>query len=338
MRFRSYLTILVLFALLVAAAFFTLRRAGILSALGLMQAQPMPASTTAATKDSALVAGSPAATGQKAAAAAAKSPSVTPTPPQPTGSSQGLALRSSRALLFDIAQVQGLAVTPRFFYVAASDPVKRTAFVYQVRRDTLAVTQIRALQRGARYHIGGVQIGGGLLWTVLTAEDRADGLHPSEPSVILGLDLQYLDTKRSFEVPDPIRAVAMGDDSYLYGVNTNATFFYEWSLDGRELRRVPNASGAKYQDLEMVRNSLVCAGEDKNGGVLDVVDPGSLSLLVRHRIGARSPGQRWISSRGFAFADGEFYFLPDDGARPALLTYGLDGVPLENYVPSLSTP
>ena len=130
----------------------------------------------------------------------------------------------------------------------------------------------------------------------------------------------------------------MGDDSNLYGVSTDATLFYEWSFDGRELRRVPNASGAKYQDLEIVRNSLVCTGEDRNGGVLDIVDLGSLSLLVRHRIGARSPGQRWISSRGFAFADGEFHFLPDDGARPVLFTYGLDSVTLESYVPSLSGP
>ena len=157
MRFRSYLTILVLFALLVVAAVFTLRRAGVLSALGIVQASPVPA----ATKDSTRGSGS-------LAAAAAKGPGATPTQPQPTGSNQGLALRSSRLLMYDVAQVQGMAATPRYFYVAASDPVKRTAFVYQVRRDTLAVVQIRALQRGTRYRLGGLQIGGGLLWAVLS--------------------------------------------------------------------------------------------------------------------------------------------------------------------------
>jgi hypothetical protein len=40
-----------------------------------------------------------------------------------------------------------------------------------------------------------------------------------------------------------------------------------------------------------------------------------------------------VTRRGFAFAEDEFYFLPDDGLNPMLMTYVLEGETLDMFVP-----
>jgi len=128
--------------------------------------------------------------------------------------------------------------------------------------------------------------------------------------------------------------VAQGENGHLYGLNDDSTMVFEWTAQGGEVRRTPNATGARYQDMDVVRGSLVCTGADPNGGVIDILDPASLTLLVRHRCHARTPNGHLITSKGFAFAEGTFYFLPADGEFPMLMSYTLDDVTLADYVPS----
>ena len=242
---------------------------------------------------------------------------------------EGLTLRLTHPLQLEVAETQGLAASARSLYVSSVDPRQRVAFLYEIRRDTYTVAQVRMLKQGGQYHLGGLHLGAELLWAPLSGDE-------GDPrSVILGFDPLYLEVKRSFEVGERIAAVAQGDDGHLFGVSARGDRFLEWTPDGKELRRAPNPSGVPYGDMEVVRGSLICAGVDQAGGVLDVVDPASLTILARHRADAISPGRQWVTRKGFAFDREAFYFLPDDGPNPMLMTYALDNMTLEECVPSL---
>ena len=262
------------------------------------------------------------------------------TPGQPPGAEalsllpkgiEGLSLQLSRPLMFNVARIRGLAASERFFFVSSYDPEQSVGFLFKVNRDTLSIAQVRKLKEGGRYQPGGIDTSSGLVWVALTEGGDAND------SVILALDDQYLETQRSFRVGDCIRAVAVGDSGDVYGFNCDANAIYEWTPEGQELRKAPNAGGASYKDADFVRGSLVCAGKDAGEeGLIDVLDPGSLSLLVRHRCYALSSQGRLITEKAFAFADNTFFFVPDQGEWPMLLSYVLDEVRLEDYVPSVS--
>lgn len=241
---------------------------------------------------------------------------------------EGLTLRLSRPLMFDVPRVQGLAADAQFFYIAASDAKQEHAILYQVYRSSYSIAKEQRLQSGDKNVLGGMHMGSEFLWAPLAQKDAAS-------SLVLAIDPKTLEVRRSFSVPDRIRAVAQGQDGHIYGFNYGSSFLYEWSIEGKTLRKSPCAVGVQYQDMEIVRGSLVCTGMNQNGGiVIDVIDPASLSLLVRHRGNALSRAQNIITRAGFAFFKGEFYFLPDEGTRPMLMTYVLEGTTLEAYVPS----
>ena len=244
---------------------------------------------------------------------------------------EGLALRLSRPLMFNISEVRGLAATAEFLYVASADPEKRLGLLSQVHRDTYTTAQLRVLKEGNRYRLGGIHIGPDGLWAPLAGGDQEGS------TVILLINPRSLEEERSFEVGDRIRAVAQTADGHIYGVNEGATLFYEWDAAGRQLRQIPNMTATSYYDMEVVRGSLVCAGEarDLGVGVVDVIEPGPFIIVARHHCYVRSTSHNWVTQGGFAFAEGVFFFLPDEGKMPLVMTYVLDGGTLEQYVPGV---
>jgi hypothetical protein len=333
MRAKSYLVVFIIFGLLLAASVQWILRGrapnaellkGEVSAVG---AEAPSQNVRAQAPQKATKA--PALFGAKSQSVAKEQVPTAPplTPTHAYKGIEGLTLRLNHPLLFDVAQVQGLAATSRSFYVSSVDPGQRIAFLYQVRRDTYSVAQVRMLQRETRYRLGGLHLGAELLWAPLAGDEGDDH------SLVLGIDPRYLEVKRSFEVAERIAALAEGAGGQLYGINARGDLFYEWAPDGREVRRTPNPSGVAYQDMEVVRGSLVCAGVEPTGGVLDVLDPAGFTILRRHHVDALSPGKNQVTRKGFAFAEGEFYFLPDDGPNPMLMTYVLEGVDLDTFVP-----
>ncbi len=253
-----------------------------------------------------------------------------PLPTMPNTGIEGLTLRLSQPLMLKASRARGLAANERFLYAATYDPTLQSATIYQLHRASGTVAQVRNIQRDGKFVLGGIHAGA-MLWAPLASGDK-DG-----PTLILGINPQSLEIERSFEAPDYIAAVAQSADGRVYGVNDGSAFFYEWSADGQLLRQVANASGASYQDMEVVLGSLVCAGLDRDGGVLDVIDPRSLSLLARHRCNTRLSDESFVTHKGFAYADELFYFLPEDGDLPKVLVYALDGQVLDRYVPSVQT-
>jgi len=334
MHFKSYLVVLIIFGLLlVAAVQWTLRNRtsspellkGEIAAVG---AAAPGQNEAAQAPDKATKA--PGLFGAKSATTDQTPATPSPTPTRAYRGIEGLTLRLNQPLQFDVAQVQGLAATARSFYVSSVDPQQRIAFLYEVRRDTFAIAQVRMLQQGSKCYLGGISLGAELLWAPLRGDEGDDH------SLILGIDPRYLEVEQTFEVADRIAAVAQGADGRLYGLNVRGDLFYEWASDGREVRRTPNPSGVAYQDMEEVRGSLVCAGVDETGGMLDVLDLSDFTILRRHYVDALSPGGNQVTRKGFAFAEGEFYFLPDDGLNPMLMTYVLEDTSLEDLVPGPS--
>ena len=247
------------------------------------------------------------------------------TPPEPSGI-EGLALQISRPLVLDIARIQGLAIDERFVYVSGFDPGERTAFVFQMGRDTGTIAQVRQVTQGGRFQVGGAHCHEGQVWAPIAGESEQAG------SIILALDTSTLAPAIRFEVRDYIAAVAHLDGS-VFGVNDDSTIMYQWDVEGREQRRVALATGARYQDMETANGSLVCAGVSPQGGVLDILDPESLSLLTRHMCSARARNGQLVTSRGFAYWEGAFFFMPTAGDWPHLVSYALQGTTLQDYIP-----
>jgi hypothetical protein len=176
------------------------------------------------------------------------------------------------------------------------------------------------------------------LSTSLTGDEADSG------SSILFLDARHLEVQEAFHVDARIQAVAQGTDGLIYGFSSDAATFYAWTLGGEEMRSRARYEQVAYRDMDFVQGSLVCAGAentrtifqvDGQSGIIDVIDPQTFTLLVRHRCYTRTQDQEWVTSRGFAFFDGAFFFVPDEGHFPTLMKYVLDGVTLSEYIPSV---
>lgn len=241
---------------------------------------------------------------------------------------EGLALGLVRPLMVDLPPSQGLAIHGTYLFVGAHDPDVRAALLYKLHRDTQTLVQMRVIAYGSLSVIGGLHGGQEFVWAAL----REEG---GERGALLGIDPLQLDIVKRFEIEQPVATIAEGPDGRLYSTDLGGQWLCKWSQDGQTLGCLPLANGARYTDMDVVNGSLVCAGRDSDGGVLDVYDLQSLTLLVRHRADARFQDRALVSGAGFAYANGTFYFLPISGRYPMLLAYGLAGGALEDYVPSV---
>jgi hypothetical protein len=327
MRFRIYLVLVIFFGLLVTVSIASLQRCATSLVPAFLGSAAQPARDAAAPVAStgSLVVNTVTAN-ERALGAAGGLQALAVAPVDAPGSFEGLQLRLSRPLMFDVPEVGGLAVAGQAYYVSAADATKRSAVIYQVSA-SLTVMQVRALQEGPFWRVGGIHAAQDLIWAPLCHEERTS-------SLILGIDARTLEIKRRFAIEAAIAAVAQGTDGNLIGIDYEGQWFYVWAHDGRELRRSPNGSGAVYGDMDVVRGSLVCAGVDAHGGVLDVLDPSSLSLLARHDSTIRTPRGEWLTKGGLASQGEEFLFLPEGGTYPMLHAFQLKGVSLADYIPS----
>ena len=258
-----------------------------------------------------------------------ESPRDVEIPLAPTGI-EGLALHLSQPLMIEISHLGGLAADADSYYVSGSDVDRRVGLLFQVSRTSHTISQMRTIVEGDRYRLGGVHVGSGYLWAPIAGDD------PAAPSLVLGIEAGLLRVSRRIETSDRISAVAELGSS-VYGLSEASSRIYEWSREGQLLRAAELSTGATYVDMEVVRDSLVCTGHDAAGGVIDVLDPASLTLLVRHRCHTATAEGAWVTSGGFAYRDEVFYFLPQPGKFPLLLSYTLNETALEQFVPSTGT-
>ena len=181
---------------------------------------------------------------------------------------------------------------------------------------------------GDLYESGGTHLRDQYLWMPMHHGSWSEG------GLIVAIDPADLSVASQFQPCEAISAIAEGVDGHLYGFSLDSSTVYEWTQQGSELRRVPNASGAIYGDMTVVRGSLVCAGLYGTSGVIDIFDPASLTLLARHSSTAHTPDLAPVTGKGCDYIDDSLVLLPDDGEFPALLSYVLDGMSLEEFIPS----
>ncbi len=262
--------------------------------------------------------------------------------PAPHGHIEGLRLRVNQPVTAPSEVVRGLAVGDDAVYMSTTVPGGSTAMLYRLRRDLLTILQEQDLSHDVHTLIGGLHLSGDTLWVPV-----ADGVDstPSRGSTrILALDPRSMETRQGFVVEDQITLVVQAPSGHLVGFNDEGTQAYEWTIDGQELRRRPLTTGAVYRDAELVGGNLVCAGADVKGGLLDVLDPDSLTLLERHRCQGAGQLDSYLTEYGFGVApklgaaihEGQepiFYFALPGERTPMFLSYVLDDVPLEQWLP-----
>lgn len=243
---------------------------------------------------------------------------------------EGLRFSMSRSLSGILGQVRGLAVDDRYLYVTLFNPVQGRGFLMQSLREGPDTPHLREM--GPEGYIpGGPHLGADYLWVPLMPLSDQGG------SRIAALDRETLQEMSAFETEGRIRAVVEATPGRLFGISEDSDRFYEWDSTGREIRRVPNASGGRYHDLEWVQGSLVCAGLDATGGLLDVIDPQSMTLLVRYRCNVRLGRDRWLTDGGFGVYDDTFYFMTEGtDSSLVLMTYLPAEGSIRELVPSVA--
>lgn len=263
------------------------------------------------------------------------------------GHIKGLRLRLNQPISAESEVVRGLTVDDDAVYLATTVPDGGMATLYRLRRDILTVLQERDLSQGAHDLIGGLHLSGDILWVPV-----ADGAYSAPgrgTSRILALDPQSLETRQGFVVGDQIALVVQAPSGRLIGFNDEGTQAYEWTVNGQEVRRRPLTTGAVYRDAEVVGENMVCAGVDENGGVLDVLDPDSLTLLARHRCVGTSQLDSHLTEYGFGVSprigsdinEGQeplFYFAVPGVRMPMLLSFVIEDMPVEQWLPIGQSP
>jgi hypothetical protein len=208
------------------------------------------------------------------------------------------------ALHAPLDHVQGIDVEGDSLWVSSVDRKARQGFLHLFDNASGELRAEVAVERGARYHPGGIAVDGDAVW-VPVAEYRR-----SSSSLIQRRDKRTLRLLGEFEVADHIGCIAAGET--LVGGNWDSRIFSEWTREGRLLRRRPNPTPNAYQDLKRMAEALVASGKlSAEQGAIDWLDPESLALRRRVVTGKTDRGVLF-TNEGMAVRDGKLYLLPED--------------------------
>jgi hypothetical protein len=172
------------------------------------------------------------------------------------------------------------------------------------------------------YHPGGIDYDGESIW-VPVAEYR-----PRSEAVLYKVNPATLKAVEAFRVKDHLGAVVFNrEEKTVVGMNWGAEAFYEWSTDGRLIRKVLNeVDEYSYQDCKYLQGpAMICSGtrQNANGG-LTVVDLLDFSLIQDLHMIPRTPKKILMTRNPMAIesavVSGEerlrYYFMPEDNNGP----------------------
>jgi len=246
-------------------------------------------------------------------------PTPEPTKSRPTGI-EGLELETSRPLFVKEVVVRGLVVKAGRLWLACARPDLGQAMLYQLERASGTIIQARRLDTDGYDRISGLISGDGLVWLGLNRDE-------SDSSLILGLDPDSLETRLGLVVPARVRIVvplgSRGDPDLfrLLTVDEPSNALQIWDSQGRHVSSHRLASGASYWDGVFVDGRLVLIGADAEGGVIDVYDPESTSLLLRHRATIRSDNDRLVADGGLGLDGQTLWFAHSTEGWPLITVY-----------------
>jgi beta-lactamase class D len=210
-----------------------------------------------------------------------------------------------------IDHVQGIHVDAERLWVSWVDRKGRTGHLGEFELSTGKLVRSTEVQKGARYHPGGIAGDGASIW-VPVAE-----YSPRSSALIQKRNRETLEVEAEFEVPDHIGCVAVFGDR-VFGGNWDSREIYTWDRAGNVLAIRPNTAGTSYQDLKAVGDTLIAAGLRGGEGAVDWLAADDLSLRKRVRVGRTNRGVI-LTHEGMAIAGGRIYFVPEDGPSRLLV-------------------
>lgn len=205
--------------------------------------------------------------------------------------------------------VQGIVVEGGRLWLTSVERATARGYLYEYALPAGKRVREVEVQAGAMYHPGGISADREFLY-VPVAEYRRESR-----SVVQVRRKGTLELVRSFEVADHIGAVAVAPDR-LYGANWDARLIYEWSFEGKELRRRENTGGGRYQDMKWVEGELVASS---SSGAIHWLDAGTLRLRRELAAGKTDRGVVY-TNEGLAVAGRRVYLAPED-APTRLFTF-----------------
>jgi len=332
MRTRSYIFVLVLLALGVAAGVALIQRSKSALAEPLASAMEQPEGTPTAEPEE--------RNNSTAAAQAGNSVSehtetegqeeipCIPVRAARVQGVEGLALQMSRPLMFDVGPVYGFAADDEYLYVGSWGASKHSIAIYQARRTDLTYAQMRVLPQDVNCYLGGLDVGNEYLVGTLLREGESG-------TALLFIDRKMLQVVKLVEIPVRVGPVAQGPDGTIYAYGLDDNTGYVLDAEGMILQETLKGAETTYHGLDIANGRLICAGWDEGEGldVIDVVEPGDFSIVTRHRVYLKPASCDSLTSAGLAMHQDTFFFVAGAGPRPMVMSFGLDDVTLSEFIP-----
>ncbi len=235
-------------------------------------------------------------------------------------------LVSSRPVMLDDCLPAGLALTARDLYLACERTDGQGGYVARASRDDYAVVA-RQQVASAGADLGGMADGPDGVWLALrhaAAPGRTD---------LLQLAPDTLTTISTVTVPAAVVSVAVAGDGAIYTSSCTPSMLVRWSAGGALSATAETPDDACYTDIELLRGKLVGVAVVHGEGVLDVIDPQSLTLLARHTIEIVSARGNPLAANALATDGDVLVFAPDPQTPPTIMTYRPREGGLADFVP-----
>lgn len=210
-------------------------------------------------------------------------------------------------LLEETYHVQGVAVDGALAWVSAVDREQRRCLLFQFSLEDGTLRQRTECGDRTRFHPGGIDIDESSLWT------PAAEYKPDSSAWIERRDRRNGALLFRFEVKDHIGALTRLPDR-LMGASWDARTIYEWTFDGKLIRRRVNPTPWRIQDWKYRDGALVCAAVAPRGSSEHSVvwlDPETLEVRRTLPVGVTDRGVPF-TNEGLDVRGGKLYLLPED--------------------------
>lgn len=219
---------------------------------------------------------------------------------------------------FPTFHTEGLAITPDHLFLSAVqvlEPTKKypTPVGGYDRTPGKGIGHLFVMDRrghlqkdisfsqGDVYHPGGISFDGTNVW-VPVAQYR-----PNSTAIIYRVNATSLAVTKQFEVKDHIGGIVLDQTTgHLVGNNWGSRRFYDWTLQGKQVRSWDNSSFfTDYQDCQYVPSAKMICGGITNlpqtptaGGSSATYELGGLSMidLRSHDVLREVPFQKWSTA------------------------------------------
>jgi hypothetical protein len=201
--------------------------------------------------------------------------------------------------------VQGIEADADRLWVTSVDKSTQSAWLQEFSLPEGELIREVKVQDGARYHPGGMSGAGDSLW-IPVAEYKANSA-----SVIQKRSKRTLAVEKQFAVQDHIGCVAVHGDTVIGG-NWDSRDLYFWNTDGKLLRKVPNPTQTRFQDMKAAGEMLVGSGGlPGGGGAIEWIDLAALKPVKRITVGKTDRGASF-TREGMLIRGDELMLLPED--------------------------